>query len=322
MEDESAADDDSEPVDVEEVDHQPAPFFSAVSSFGSLPGQSQWRSEAGVADRPSVYRADEIRPETVAIRGIENTSTHHVVDLDDFVAFAGKNQTVIEQQEGLIRIEASAYFGEYRDVDQRTQALADQVMTRHTAQGIDAVFGASFGDLDFGDILGGDQTTSADVPDTPDSPLRVVSGGFELPYVTAAGDSGVRQVYRQLVRLTRRWDARVALLLEETPDHGMKGGFGLGLPEECPDQITLGRDSDLARTIVPYQRVALLKQPMSAFRDFAGSCQAQKLSAINNWLLLPLKDADHRRYLMVGFSRSFDDLMDLSVQYEIIPRAV
>jgi hypothetical protein len=322
LEEDLIVDDGSDPVDLEEVGHQPAPFFSSASSFGSGEGQRQWRSEHVAADRPSVYRADEIRPEAVVIRGVENTSTHHVVDLDDFVAFAGKNQTVIEEREGIIRIEAAAYFGEYRDIDQRTQALADQVMTRHTSQGIDDVFGASFGDLDFGDILGGEASGTADPADTPDSPLRVVSGGFELPYINVGGDSGVRQVYRQLVRLTRRWDARVALLLEETPDHGLKGGFGLGMPEECNDQILLGPHSDLARAVVPYQRVALLKQPISTFKDFAGTCQAQRLSAINSWLLLPLKDADHRRYLMVGFSRSFDDLMDLSVQYEIIPRAV
>ncbi|MEX2445421.1 MAG: hypothetical protein WD492_17610 [Alkalispirochaeta sp.] len=322
LEDESETDDESEPVEVEDVDHYRTPFFSAVSSFGSAAELTQWRLDSPAPDRPSVYRADEIRPEAVAIRGIENTNTHHVVDLDDFVAFAGKNQTVIEEREGLIRIEASAYFGEYHEVDQRTQALADQVMTRRSSQGIDDVLGASFGNFDFGDILGGDESDASDPADSPDSPLRVVSGGFELPYVTAGGESGVRQVYRQLVRLTRRWNARVALLLEETRDHGLRGGFGLGMPEECSEQILLGAESDLARTIVPYQRVALLKQPLSAFRDFAGTCQAQKLSAINNWLLLPLKDSDKRRYLMVGFARSFDDLMDLSVQYEIIPRAV
>ncbi|HKK49311.1 MAG TPA: hypothetical protein VJ932_09450, partial [Alkalispirochaeta sp.] len=319
---EAASDDDSEPVDVESIDHQPAPFFSSASSFGAGRAQMQWSSDSDTPGRPSVYRADEIRPEAVALRGIENTNTHHVIDLDDFVAFAGRNQTVIEERDGLIRIEAAAYFGEYRDVDQRTQALAEQVINRHISQGIDAVLGASFGDLDFGDILGTDTPSPVDTAETSDSTLRVVSGGFELPYVDTGGDSGVRQMYRQLVRLTRRWDARVALMLEQTEDYGLRGGFGLGMPEECSAPITLAPTSDLASTIVPYRRVVLLKQPIAAFRDFVGSCHAERLSAINSWLLLPLKDADRRRYLMVGFSRSFDDLLDLAGKYEIIPRAV
>jgi hypothetical protein len=57
-------------------------------------------------------------------------------------------------------------------------------------------------------------------------------------------------------------------------------------------------------------------------RDFAGSCQARRLTAISNWLLLPLTDSQKQRYLMVGFSRSFEDLVDLTTQYEIVPRAV
>ncbi|MFW5695223.1 MAG: hypothetical protein ACOCYB_08635, partial [Alkalispirochaeta sp.] len=322
LEYEATGDDESEPVEVEATDHQPTPFFSASSSFGSTNGPVRWRPDIDLPSRPSVYRADEIRPQAVAIRGIEHTGTHHVIDLDDFVAFAGRNQSVIEERDGLIRIEAAAYFGEYRDIDQRTQALAEQVMTRHMSQGIDAVLGASFGDLDFGDILGSDEPSSIDAADTSDSTLRVVSGGFDLPYVDAGGETGVRQVYRQLVRLTRRWDARVALLLEETPNRGLRGGFGLGMPEQCREPLSLGADSDLATTIVPHRRVVLLKEPLSVFRDFVGSCQADKLSAINSWLLLPLKDSDHRRYLMVGFSRTFEDLMDLAGKYEIIPRAV
>jgi hypothetical protein len=308
--------------EVEEIGERASPFLSAYTSFGTAFENTGWQESPSQSSRPTVYRADEIRPDAVAIYGIENKGSHHVVDMDDFVAFAGKHQSVIEERDGLVRIEASAYFGEYRDVDQRTQALAEQIIHRHSSSSIDDVLGAAFADLDFGDILGSEGAPMGEGPDSTESSLRVVSGGFELPFVTAAGDSSVRQVFRQLVRLTRRWDARVAVVMEQIPDGRLRASFGLGLPEDCSDELTLSPNSDIAQVIVPYRRVALLKRPLSGFRDFVGTCQAQKLGGINSWLLLPLKDAASPTLSDVGFSRSFEDLVDLTHQYEIVPRAV
>jgi hypothetical protein len=151
-------------------------------------------------------------------------------------------------------------------------------------------------------------------------PLRFVSGGFELPYSGEGGDAGVRQVYRELVSLTRRWDARTAAVLEPASDGGLVGSFTLGLPADCPEQFRITADRDMVRNVFEFRRVALLKQRLSAFRDFGESCHARKLASIGSWLFLPLNTVTGA-YLMIGFQRSFEDLLDLTSRYDIVSRA-
>ena len=145
-----------------------------------------------------------------------------------------------------------------------------------------------------------------------DGTLRAGSDGFLFPGVDGRGDSGVRQVYRQLVRITRRWQARVAIVLDQSKDGDAKGIFGLGLPDSCELPFTIPAQSDIAQVVLNLKRVLLLKKPLGYYQTLHASCYADKLSSIQSWVFFPLVRGDTQRYLVVGFSRSFDDLTDLA----------
>ncbi|MFW5643659.1 MAG: hypothetical protein ACOCYQ_06480, partial [Alkalispirochaeta sp.] len=304
------------------LDHSPRPFLSSATSFGGafMRPSADTAEEGHRSHFTPVFRADELGLEKIVIHGLDNSSSYQVVELDDFIAFAGKTQTIIEEREGLAQIQATAYFDESRNVDQRILGLAEQVLHRRSLGGIEDVLGGAFDDIDFGDLFDGElQQGSGNGGDETGRTLRFVSGGFELPYTNESGDAGVRRVYRELVTLTRQWDARVAVILEPV-DGGFASSFTLGMPAECPESFTLPGHSDIVRNVCSYRRVALLKQRLGRFRDFGETCHARKLASVGSWLFLPLNTGTGS-YLVIGFTRSFEDLLDLTSRYEIVSRA-
>ncbi len=313
--------DSAEALPIEEVGEGAPSFVSAFSSFGGASSIRDSLPSSTDGPAPTVPIRKETLPDEIVVRGIENTETHHIMEIEDFFASAGRRHSVFEERDGLIQIRAAAYFAEYRDIDQRVQLLAEQILLHHDLSSIDDVLKTAFDDLDFDDIFD-DAESEQSSADHQDTALRIVSGGFEFPIRVDSGNVGVRQVYRELVQITRRWNARVALVLDELADGRMQGSFGIGLSEECDSSLSFEPDCDLVRNVVAFRRVALLKRPLSFFRDFADTCHASKLVSVNSWLLLPLRDTGARRYLMVGFSRPFDSLMDLTMRYDIVPRAV
>ncbi|MCG8480789.1 MAG: hypothetical protein MI724_16975, partial [Spirochaetales bacterium] len=313
--------DSAEALPIEEVGEGATSLVSAFSSFGGASSIRDSLSSPTDDPQPAIPIRRDILPDEIVVRGIENTDTHHVMEIEDFFASAGRRRNVFEERDGLVQIQAAAYFAEYHDIDQRVQVLAEQILLHHDLSGIDDVLKAAFDDLDFDDIFDDAESVSSSAGQQ-DTALRVASGGFEFPIKVDSGNVGVRQVYRELVQITRRWNARVALVLDELTDGRMQGSFGIGLSEECDSSLALQPDCALVRNVIAFRRVALLKRPLSFFRDFADTCQASKLVSVNSWLLLPLRDTGARRYLMVGFSRPFDSLIDLTMRYDIVPRAV
>ncbi len=323
---ETVEDDDGTVHPVLLIESSQMPFLSSSMSFGGQfvkpTGVSEEHTEQPV--RTAFFRSDEIGSERVIIRGLENNISYQVVELDDFLTFAGKNQSIIDERNGIAQIQAAAYFVENPRVDVRIQNLADQIINHQTVGSIEDVMANAFDDMDFGDLFDADSSGSNQtVPafgERSDTSLRLVSGGFALPHTGESGDAGVRQVYRELVGLTRRWDARVAVILESRQDGGVVGSFSLGMPSECPDPFKIPSDSDIFENVFAYRRVGLLKKKLGAFRDFEENCYARRLASINSWLLLPLS-SDSGTYLMVGFARTFEDLLEISSRYEIASRA-
>ncbi|TVR69441.1 MAG: hypothetical protein EA427_08520, partial [Spirochaetaceae bacterium] len=158
----------------------------------------------------------------IRIGGPQITVAYHVVEIEEFVAMSQASHSVIDERNGLVQIDSGAFFTDPSDLDHRVQVLADQVINHSHVETIDSVFGSAFDDLDFGDILNAsdEQTTprSPDIPDQREVPLRLGAEGFELTASLDNSDTGIRQVYRQLVRLTGLWDARAAMILEQGSD--------------------------------------------------------------------------------------------------------
>lgn len=142
---------------------------------------------------------------------------------------------------------------------------------------------------------------------------------MELPSLVDRSDAGIRQVYRHLVHISRRWDAQVAVLFEQTPS-GWDGSFSLGLSEQCPEALRVTSDRDFARHVLSVGRVALLRRPLRAYRSFAGECHAEMLPKLSTWVFLPIESRERALYLGLGFARAFEDLREVARRLGSIDR--
>ncbi len=315
-------DEDKPVVSATEIAGQMSSFLNAATSFGGrgyVTGDIASNAGAGPG-KLAVFQSDELGLGPVRIRGVENVASYHVSEIEDFISVIGRRGDVIEQHRGSYRIIADAYSDETPVMDQHLANLADQIMNRRDVGSIDDIFGDSFSGLDFGDVLT-DEPRRRPARDA-EVGLRIGSDGFIFSSVTEKTDSGMRQVYRGLVRLTRQWDARVAVILELDADGNARGIYSLGVPEECDDQLGLAASTLLVRNVIGFRRVCLLKEPLNRFQGYESSCSAQRLTSLVNWLFLPLHGEDRIRYLAIGFPRPFEDLIDLSTKLSLLARAV
>jgi len=301
------------------------PFLSSSDSFG---GRSEPAALAFPAEdaRRSVDVIRELDQDDrhVRIRGRFNGTSHQVVEIDEFIALNQPVRNVIDERNGLIQIEATAFSITTVEANHRVHTLADQIINHSQIETIDSLFRESFEDLDFGDIMDGASAAAseADTIGASDAPLRAGTDGFEMSASLEMGDTSVRSVYRQLVQLTRVWDARTALILEQSDDNSIASSFALGLPESWGEELRLSAGCDLAENVFPYHRVVLLKQALFHYRDFENTHFRTPFSQVQSWLFLPLASSARPRYLMIGFPRRYEDLKELSLHNDIIPSAV
>jgi len=130
-------------------------------------------------------------------------------------------------------------------------------------------------------------------------------------------DLGIRRVYRALIRISRRLDARAGILFEY--GNGMYSGtVSIGLPDECASGIELNPQMDLTRNVLRFSRVALLKRPVGEFSDFGETCLSNRLSALGSWLFIPTSVAKNPVYILLGFATAYHDLQDLTNRREVI----
>ena len=307
---------DEEPRDVVEVESSLSSLFGeAYIPFSDSVMKNAERLRGG--DRAQGITVVPIHASSIVIRGLNNDKYYHVAEYDAFLESAIDKTVVVPDENGILKIVAHAYHGRGRIPTASVAHLAEQVVNNPQRQGVDDLFGGEDDSFDFSDLL---ESAPAEpgFGEMGDGTLRAGSDGFLFPGVDGRGDSGVRQVYRQLVRITRRWQARVAIVLDQSKDGDAKGIFGLGLPDSCELPFTIPAQSDIAQVVLNLKRVLLLKKPLGYYQTLHASCYADKLSSIQSWVFFPLVRGDTQRYLVVGFSRSFDDLTDLAVQNEIV----
>ena len=304
------------PSDVEPLDRESIrqSYLAGVGEFGLIPfaGSQEIQANARISFRP-------IKKSFYSVHGLTNGEAFQLVDVDDFSALLGRNSKVIEERSGLPYIDATAFVRKSPRIDLQTQTLADQIIAHRNEASIDEVLKPQFGDLDLDDVL--DKSKGKNLPDVeaPPGSLAIGYGGFD--FGVAATDGTEHEVYRRLVRLTRRWDARSACILDRQPDAGWLAQFTIGMPQRCPGVLQLGPTTEFVQNVFDLRRVLLLKRPLSMFRDFDGDCHAEHLEFIQSWLLMPL---EHRsgRYLMVGFVRAFEDLVDVATRTQIVAEVV
>ena len=280
----------------------------AIPSGDSQELQPNVRAAASPAPR-SLYR----------VRGLVDSDAFQLVDVDDFAALLMRHSRVIEERAGLPYIDSSAFGRKSPKIDLQTQTLADQIITHRNEASFDEVLYSRYGDLDLDDVLGTSDETDPPHSETPPNGLAIGYGGFD--FGVASSDGSEHEVYRGLVRLTRRWSARLACILERQSDACWSVRFAIGMPQNCPDALKLGPDTELARNVFALKRVLLLKRPLAMFQDFDGSCHAEQLESIWSWLWVPLEHRESR-YLLVGFPHAFEDLDDLSTRTQIVAEAV
>ena len=311
---ESADADDLEPTVVEDLEPtvlEPAVGdgeSDAIPSGDSQELQPNVRAGASPAPR-SLYR----------VRGLVDSDAFQLVDVDDFAALLMRHSRVIEERAGLPYIDSSAFGRKSPKIDLQTQTLADQIITHRNEASFDEVLYSRYGDLDLDDVLDTSDETDPPHSETPPNGLAIGYGGFD--FGVASSDGSEHEVYRGLVRLTRRWSARLACILERQSDACWSVRFAIGMPQNCPDALKLGPDTELARNVFALKRVLLLKRPLAMFQDFDGSCHAEQLESIWSWLWVPLEHRESR-YLLVGFAHAFEDLDDLSTRTQIVAEAV
>ncbi|SIQ70581.1 hypothetical protein SAMN05920897_11367 [Alkalispirochaeta americana] len=320
--------DDEEVLEAEELSPSGSPFLGFNFSFSgrAAPATTVFPESEGRFGK-NTSEADEAESGGARIRGAANTLTHQAVELEEFVNLNTSWVQVIGERDGLVHIQSEAYHGEGASSreDRLLHKLVDQIVNHRHVETIDALFGNAFGDLSFEDILE-DSDSGVDHAarrgDIPDAPLRLGANGFEFSASLEEGDAEVRQVYRQLVKLTRIWNARAATVLEAGDDNSITSSFSLGLPEDWSDDFRLEPECDLAQCIFPHRRVLLLKQNLREYRDFSGVSFGEHFPPVHSWLLLPLQSRERQRYLMVGFLQKHNTLKDLCRETEIFPGAV
>ena len=306
----------TEPNDVEPLDQGSIrqSYLAGVGEFGLIPfaDSQEIQANARISFRP-------VKKSFYSVHGLTNGEAFQLVDIDDFSALLGRNSKVIEERSGLPYIDATAFVRKSPRIDLQTQTLADQIIAHRNEASIDEVLKPQFGDLDLDDVLGKGKGNNAPDVEAPPGSLAIGYGGFD--FGVAATDGTEHEVYRRLVRLTRRWDARSACILDRQPDAGWLAQFTIGMPQRCPGELQLGPTTELVQNVFDLRRVLLLKRPLSMFRDFDGDCHAEHLEFIQSWLLVPL---EHRsgRYLMVGFVRAFEDLVDVATRTQIVAETV
>ena len=319
---ETAEVEDLEPVEVESADAAEAETAEVENlESAANDGQSGAISSGNSRElQPNVRATAPPVPKSLySVRGLIDSDTFQLVDIDDFAALLMQNSRVIEEHAGLPYIDTSAFGRKSPRIDLQTQTLADQIITHRNEASFDEVLHSRYGDLDLDDVLGTSDEANLPHSETPPSGLSIRHGGFD--FGVASTDGSEHEVYRGLVRLTRRWNARLACILERRSDAGWSVRFAIGMPQNCPDALNLGPDAELVRNVFALKRVLLMKRPLSMFRDFDDSCHAEQLESIWSWLWVPLEHRDGR-YLLVGFARSFEDLADLSTRTQIVAEAV
>ncbi len=257
--------------------------------------------------------------ENIRIRGIENGPTHQIMDLEDFVLLMTNRENVIEEREGVPRVIARAYTIRDLHLDTGLLNLVDEVVENRRRGGIEDLFGDAF---DFGSFdedgvdrqenrpsnrLLGDQRVV--LPELDD----ILDESNNIDHT----DMGERRVYRALIRMSRRLDARAAVIFEST-DNVYHGGISIGLPEECSGLMDLSADNDMVRNVMRFSRVALLKRPAGEFLGFTDTCLSTRLANLSSWLMLPVNSENRPVYLMLGFTTIFSDLQEFANRQQLI----
>ena len=312
---------DAEHDATEPIDLEPLAPASIQQSLLGVSGEFGIMRFGGSQELPSNTRVTvhPAQKPLYSIHGLTNSDAFQLVDVDDFAALLVRNSKVIEERGGLPYIDTSAFTRKSPRIDLQTQTLAYQIIAHRNEASFDEVLQSRYGDLDLDDVLGKSANKHPTGNETPPNSLAIGYGGFDLG--VGSTDGSEHEVYRRLVRLIQRWDARSACILDRQDDAGWSAHFSIGMPQSCPSVFSLAPDTELAHNVFDLKRVLLLKCPLSTLRDFDGDCHAEQLELIRSWLWVPLEHHGGR-YLMVGFARSFENLVDLSTRTQIVAEAV
>ncbi|MFP4483758.1 MAG: hypothetical protein ACLFO1_02780, partial [Spirochaetaceae bacterium] len=128
---------------------------------------------------------------------------------------------------------------------------------------------------------------------------------FRLDY--RESESGI---FKSLVAFTRIWAARAVLVLTETEDGSYKASYGLGVNEECLDQFVIGPETAVKKALFDRRRLALLKQPIARFKDFASLCSGVDLEVFRRTLIIPVVFRSEPAYVILSVRDNVERIKD------------
>ena len=246
---------------------------------------------------------------------VGTTQDYEIAPLSDVLERLHVDQSILVEDEGVVRIDRNAYGEPTAEPDEAMRALVDDVVRESEDEplsGIEQLFGFQSEDLLAG-IRPADAPASgmsAERRDSrPSSVIRFVEQGFDYDGLMRGFDATDGGIVKSLVVFTRYWRARAGVLYVEE-ERELVPQYGLGFDPACQETMTISTSSSLFQNVLSRRLVMLVRRPLSEVEYFHDLCGGEPLRVFTTSLFLPMRFRRKPAYALLALPDAADSLED------------